>query len=91
MITNDIKKGTFFRLSNGFDAKMLDNKKGNIRLAEVNGLCREMGSIYGHDIAWVWLDSAGKTFENCDECNSEQVHMTATQTQCRKMVRSLGF
>tara|TARA_R100001460_G_scaffold3427_2_gene10405 strand:- start:1463 stop:1720 length:258 start_codon:yes stop_codon:yes gene_type:complete len=50
MTTNEIKKGMKFRLANGWMATMLDNKKGNIRFAEVQGLYTEAGSVYAHDI-----------------------------------------
>jgi len=50
MTTNDIKKGMRIKLANGWYATMMDNKRGNIRLAEVEGLYTEMGSIYAHDI-----------------------------------------
>ena len=45
MRTNDIKSGMRFKLANGWYGTMKDNKRGNIRLAEV-----EIGSIYAHDI-----------------------------------------
>lgn len=48
--TNDLKKGTEVRLSNGWYATLMDNKKGNIRLAKVEGLYTEIGSVYAHDI-----------------------------------------
>ena len=50
MKTNDLKKGARVRLSNGWYATLMDNKKGNIRLAEVEGNVTEIGSIYSHDI-----------------------------------------
>lgn len=50
MTTNDIKKGMRIKLANGWYATMLDNKRGNIRLAEVEGIHKEIGSIYAHDI-----------------------------------------
>lgn len=50
MKTNDIKKGMRFRLANGWYGTMLDNKRGNIRLAEVEGIYKEIGSVYAHDI-----------------------------------------
>lgn len=50
MKTNDIKKGMRIKLANGWYATMLDNKRGNIRLAEVEGIYKEIGSIYAHDI-----------------------------------------
>ena len=48
--TNDLKKEVRVMLRNGWQAVMKDNKKGNIRLAEVEGLYTEIGSIYSHDI-----------------------------------------
>ena len=57
MLTNDIKKGMRIKLRNGFDATMQDNKKGNIRLAEVDGYFgKELGSVYSHDIVAVLVD-----------------------------------
>ena len=53
MKTNDIKKGVRFRLQNGWYATMRDNKRGNTRLAEVEGVYTEIGSVYAHDIALV--------------------------------------
>ena len=50
MKTNDIKKGMRIKLANGWYGTMLDNKRGNIRLAEVEGIYKEIGSIYAHDI-----------------------------------------
>jgi hypothetical protein len=50
MKTNDLKKGARVRLSSGWYATLMDNKKGNIRLAEVEGRVTEIGSIYSHDI-----------------------------------------
>jgi hypothetical protein len=61
MLTNDLKSGTRIRLRNGWYATLKDNKRGNIRLAEVEGIFTELGSIYSHDIAkaevnGVWVD-----------------------------------
>ena len=53
MKTDDIKKGVRFRLMNGWYATMMDNKRGNIRMAEVEGMYTEIGSIYAHDIVLV--------------------------------------
>ena len=50
MRTNELKKGDRVRLANGWKAVIMDNKRGNIRLAEVHGLYTELGSIYAHDI-----------------------------------------
>lgn len=56
MKTNDIKKGMRIVLSNGWQATMEDNKRGNIRMATVEGFYTETGSIYSHDIAGVLID-----------------------------------
>lgn len=48
--TNQLKSGDRVKLANGFTATILDNKKGNTRLARVNGIVEECGSIYSHDI-----------------------------------------
>lgn len=50
MKTNDIKKGMRIKLANGWYGTMKDNKRGNIRMAEVEGTYTEIGSIYAHDI-----------------------------------------
>tara|TARA_R100001244_G_scaffold38426_1_gene34794 strand:+ start:147 stop:407 length:261 start_codon:yes stop_codon:yes gene_type:complete len=50
MKTNDLKKGDRIRLNNGWYATIEDNKKGAVRMATVEGLFTEMGSIYTADI-----------------------------------------
>ena len=50
MKTNDLKNGDRIQLRNGWYATIVDNKKGNIRMADVEGICREIGSVYSHDI-----------------------------------------
>ena len=64
MKTNDLKKGDRVLLRMGgtwprsFDARcanaryatIADNRKGNTRLANVEGFYEETGSIYAHDI-----------------------------------------
>lgn len=50
MKTNDLKKGDRVQLRNGWYATIEDNKKGNTRLATVEGIYTEMGSVYSHDI-----------------------------------------
>jgi hypothetical protein len=56
--TNDLKKGTQILLKNGFGAILYDNKKGNIRLAEVDGIFKELGSIYSYDIDQAFINNA---------------------------------
>lgn len=50
LFTNDLKSGTRVQLRNGWRADIMDNKRGNIRLAKVYGYYEEIGSIYAHDI-----------------------------------------
>lgn len=50
MKTNDLKKGARVLLRNGWLATLQDNKKGDIRFAEVEGIYTELGSVYSHDI-----------------------------------------
>jgi len=50
MRTNELKKGDRVRLRNGWFATIMDNRKGNVRLAEVEGIYKEIGSVYAHDI-----------------------------------------
>ena len=54
MKTNDIKKGMVVKLNNGWFGIMADNMKGNTRMVDVDGMYREMGSVYSHDIVKAW-------------------------------------
>lgn len=54
--TNDIKKGTRVLLKNGWYATIMDNRKGNIRLAEVEGYVKETGSVYASEIVSAEVD-----------------------------------
>ena len=74
MTTNEIKKGTRFRLRNGWYATMADNRKGNIRMATVEGDYTETGSVYAHDIVSVLI---GDTWQ--------PVTMTAKQKDCQEL------
>ena len=79
MTTNELKSGTVVKLANGWLAKLMDNKKGNIRLAEVDGFVREMGSVYSHDIV-AHLDPESGGFAPVDH--------TPAQVRLRRMVES---
>ena len=59
MKANDIKKGMNVLLKNGWYATMADNRKGNIRMAEVQGYVTETGSIYAADIDMVEKPGGG--------------------------------
>jgi hypothetical protein len=54
--TNSLKKGTPITLKNGWAAVIMDNMKGDIRMAEVDGYFKEIGSIYASDIDTAFVD-----------------------------------
>jgi hypothetical protein len=66
LTADDLKKGTWVQLSNGWFGILMDNKKGKIRLAEVQGEYVEIGPIRTLDIAkakfngeWVEVRNVG--------------------------------
>lgn len=77
--TNDLKKGTPITLRNGWAAIIMDNKKGDIRLAEVDGLFKEIGSIYAHDIDTAFINGEWVI-----------VDYTKSQLQLKEMVDNIG-
>jgi hypothetical protein len=50
LFTNTLKRGARVLLSNGWEADIMDNMKGDTRLARVYGTYDEVGSVYSHDI-----------------------------------------
>lgn len=80
MTTNDIRKGMRFKLANGWFATMKDNKRGNIRMAEVEGIHTEIGSVYAHDIIAVQKDDVWHT-----------VKLTDSQKKHAETVKALGL
>lgn len=79
--TNDLKKGTRIKLANGWFATIEDNKKGNIRLATVEGLDTEMGSVYAHDIVQARVQT---DFKANGGYEWQAVEHTAGQVQARR-------
>ena len=71
MKSNDIKSGFKIQLNNGWFGIMRDNKKGNIRMAEICGIYKEIGSIYSHNIKSV-LNPSNNEWENV-EYTKEQI------------------
>jgi hypothetical protein len=81
MKTNELKKGVRVKLANGWEADLLDNLKGNTRLAKVYGYVVESGSIYSHDILMYR-----------DENNSWQpVEHTPDQNKLRESMKAFGW
>lgn len=74
MKTNDVKKGMRVRLTeSGWLGTMMDNKKGNIRDIEVEGVVTEIGSVYAFKIEavlvdeeWVFVELTDKQIKHRD-------------------------
>ena len=77
---NDLKKGTRVVLRNGYQADLVDNLKGNTRLAKVYGEYTEMGSVYTKDIL------EAKVGENW-----KKVALSAAQRKAAKKIRAAGW
>ena len=82
MKTNELKKGAIVFLRNGWKAELVDNKRGNIRLAKVYGNYTELGSIYSHDIV-SYVDNDGNI--------SSDIELTKSQQKCLVSNQALGF
>ena len=78
--TNELKKGDRVELRNGWLATLEDNLKGNIRMATVEGLVTETGSIYAHDILFYLEGNEWKRVEH-----------TPAQLKCKQRVERFGF
>lgn len=91
MFTNALKKGDYVRESNGWDARIEDNLKGNTRLCTVYGFVTEMGSVYSHDIAFAYVGSKGKTVEEARKCEREPIEYTPAQKKLRQRCSAMGF
>jgi hypothetical protein len=76
MKTNDLKKSTRIKLRSGWEGTILDNKKGNTRLIDVEGDYREIGSCYSHDIV-AYKDAQGNW--------QTDIEYTESQMTCKKM------
>lgn len=76
--TNDLKSGTRILLACGWYATLKDNKKGNTRVADVEGFYREIGSVYSHDIVRAQVDGQWV-----------QVEHTPEQLNLKKMVEHM--
>jgi hypothetical protein len=79
MFVNDIKKGTEIIMTGGRYGKMMDNKKGNIRMVEVtNGAFGpEIGSIYAKDILEAEVDGMFEVVELSDRQKDAAKRITA--------------
>ena len=80
MLANDMKKGLTGTLINGWEFRIEDNKKGNIRLATVWGFEVEMGSIYVWDI---------KTVNG--PFGLDRIELSKSQIRSKQLVNAMGF
>lgn len=86
MVTNDLKKGTRILLRNGWEATLIDNAKGNTRMANVEGYVTEVGSVYSHDIVAVLPGiNAGPWHVR------RRVEHTPAQIKLMGQVKAMGF
>jgi len=83
MKTNDLKKGAKVILNNGWKATIMDNKKGNTRLAEVQGIYTEIGSIYAHDINSYFNENARLYYND--------IELTPDQLRLQNELNLMGF
>ena len=78
--SNEMKKGDFIIQANGWYGEILDNMKGNTRVANIHGYFTEAGSIYVWDITNIVKD--GKLYN---------LKLTDKQVKDRVMVESISF
>ena len=93
MTTNELKKGDRVMLRCGWEADIMDNMKGNTRLAKVYGDFTEIGSVYSHDITHKVVTTE-KCFPQTTErmvLRFERIEHTPAQEKLRKVVEEYGF
>ena len=83
MLANDMKKGQTGTQVNGWKFEIMDNMRGNIRLAKVYGLETEIGSIYVHDIDTV--DMPDGSTEPVEFTPAQAKRAAKTQTVLKAM------
>ena len=81
MKTNELKKGDRVLLHCGWYATIFDNMRGNTRLANVEGLYTEIGSIYVWDIKY-HINKEGSIIP---------IELTPKQIKDRDRVKAMGF
>ena len=80
MKTNDLKRGSRVMLRNGWEADIMDNMKGQTRMARVYGNYTEMGSVYSHDIKYVKIGEDWFPIEHTD-----------TQLKLKEQLNTIGL
>ena len=79
LLSNELKKGDLIKMR-GTDwyGEILDNLKGNTRVANIHGWATEAGSIYVWDIALA-----------CKNGELHQINLTAKQQKDREWVNNM--
>lgn len=72
-LTNDIKKGMWVILRNGWKAEMWDNMRGTTRVCDVHGWEHEAGSVYCHDM--LYWGHTKDTINNLIEHTKKQLEL----------------
>jgi hypothetical protein len=67
-------------LTNGWEADIMDNMKGQTRLAKVYGDFTDIGSVYSHDIKSVKIGEDWFPIEHTD-----------TQLKLKEQLKKIGF
>ena len=80
LFTNNLKRGARVLLSNGWEADIMDNMKGDTRLARVYGVYDEVGSVYSHDI--IKTQVGGEWFD---------ITHTPKQIKLKEQLKRIGF
>ena len=90
MKTNDIKKGMVVELRNGWFGIMADNMRGNTRMVDVDGMYREIGSVYSHDIvkAWTTKIKLGSNIMLFETDKWEQIEHNKKQLELKSFIAS---
>ena len=80
MLSNDLKNGAKIVLKSGWKATIKDNMRGNTRMAEVQGVYTEIGSIYVHDIDYAIVEG-----------EMVKIDLTEAQKKLEKLSTGMGF
>jgi len=92
MKTNDIKKGMWVLLRNGWHGEVWDNGRGNTRVVDVYGFEHEAGSVYAHDIVAYAVKPVNRPVESRYSFDwKTDVEHTPAQLKCKEMASALGM
>lgn len=90
--TNDLKKGDKVLLRNGWKATIEDNLKGNTRMCTVYGDVTEMGSVYSHDMIYLFKGGRSIRMDSvANMCAKVAISHTPAQIKLRDTTKALGF